>query len=201
MYLSKEAPHLSNNELTYHQSRSVRSWYSSNMEAFKNTKEDKISSLGKIVRLLSSLYLLPLYISDKSAKMYFSFFSCKTLTFFFIISLPTILLMILVGLQIDYYTEVVNTLYKIYNDIDIFAMSFVLFFNCMPFPIFFVICMSSRIWASVPELSMNTYLMLPRKFKTSVVFFLQMSMRKEENKADQDIFRSYFHSFFKKRVQ
>ena len=152
------------------------------MEAFKSTKEDKISSLGKIVRLLSSLYLLPLYISDKSAKMYFSFFSCRTLTFFFIISLPTILLMILVGLQIDYYTEVVNTLYKIYNDIDIFAMNFVLCSNFMPFPHFYMVCIASKALAAVPELSMNTSIMFPRKFKTSVLFVVQMNIREEENK-------------------
>ena len=159
------------------------------MEAFKNIKEEKSSSLVKIVRLLRSLYILPLNISDKRSKVSFSFFSCRSFTSFLLTFVPIILLTVLVGYNIDYYTEVANSLYEIYNDIDIFAMSFVLFFNCMPFATFFMMCMSSRIWAAVPELSMNTYLMLPRKFKTSVVFFLQMSMRKEENKADQDIFR------------
>ena len=170
------------------------------MEAFKIIKEEKSSCLVKIVRLLSSLYLLPLNISDKRSKVSFSFSSCRTFTSFLLTFVPTILLMVLVCYNIDYYTEVANSLYEIYNDIDIFAMSFVLFFNCMPFPIFFIISMSSRIWASVPELSMNTYLMLPRKFKTSVVFFLLMCLRKEENKAFKTFFVAIFIVFFK-RVQ
>ena len=85
------------------------------MEAFKIIKEEKSSSLVKIVRLLSSLYLLPLNISVKRSKVSFSFFSCQTFTSFLLTFVPTILLMVLVCYNIDYYTEVANSLYEIYT--------------------------------------------------------------------------------------
>ena len=153
------------------------------MEAWSKNSKHKISSLAKIVRLLSRLYLIPLYINDRRSQISFSLFSCKTLLFAILVSIPTIVLMTLVCLKIDYYTEVANSLYKIYNDMDIFAMSFVLFSNCIPFPHFYMICIASRAIAAVPELSMNPSLILPRKFKTSVLFIAQMNIRKEENKA------------------
>ena len=150
------------------------------MEAWSKNSKHKRSSLAKIVRLLSRLYLIPLYINDRRSQISFSLFSCKTLLFAILVSIPTIVLMTLVCLKIDYYTEVANSLFEIYNEIDIFAMSVVPCSNLVSIPFIFLACVISKTWAAVPEIALDTSIMFPKNFKTLLLIFLFMNLRKED---------------------
>ena len=150
------------------------------MEAFKNTKEVKISSLGNLVRILSSLYLLPLNISKNGSKITFSLFSFKTFIFAIQISLPYTILFIMVYIKRDYYTEIVKAFFEIYSDIDIFAMGFILTANQISIPVILLTCLLSKTWAAVPELSMDKAIKLPGTLKTLSLIYIMMNLRKEK---------------------
>ena len=135
------------------------------MEAFKDPNQEKISSFGKLVKFLSSVCLLPLSLNYNTNRVTFSYVSFKTLFFTLLISLPCILFIIWIFLQIEYYKEVANSFLGIYSSIDALAMILVPGNNFNPFVIILLISFPSKIWAAVPELSMDKSIKFPSNIK------------------------------------
>ena len=139
--------------------------HSMDMEAFKDPNQEKISSFGKLVKFLSSVCLLPLSLNYNINRVTFSYVSFKTFFFTLLTSSPFVMLNIWIFLQIEYYKEVANAFFEIYNVIDILAMVLVPGNNFNPFTIFLLICLQSKIWAAVPEISMDRSIKVPSNMR------------------------------------
>ena len=143
------------------------------MEAFQNKTSVKLSPLCKIVRFLSSCYLIPLDVDYKSSKISFSIFSCKTFINALVLSLPFVVVSVYVLLNLDYYGQVVVAMGKIYSIIDLGAMFVLPGSNITPMMTIFSACMQSQVFAKVPELSMDTSMKFP-KYKSLILSFVPL---------------------------
>ena len=141
------------------------------MEAFQNKTSVKLSPLCKIVRFLSSCYLIPLDVDYKSSKISFSIFSFKTFINALILSLPFVVVSVYVFLNLDYYGQVVNAMTEIYSIIDLGAMFVLPGSNITPMMTIFCFCLLSQAFAKVPELSMDTSMKFP-KYKSLIFSYI-----------------------------
>ena len=98
---------------------------SKSMEAFPNTMQGELSSLAKFVQFISKFHLLSLHINYEIPKATYSLLSCKTIVFAFLSFLPFTIVLVWMCLQMDYYSEVMNSMFNIYSIIDIWALIFI----------------------------------------------------------------------------
>ena len=150
------------------------------MEAFQDKKAVKISPLCKLLKFLSSSFLLPLDVNFKTSKVSFSLLSCRTFIHAMIISLPWILVGVYIFLNANYYNEVIKAVFDIYSIIDIGALAFILGTNTSPLVLFFSTCIGCKPWAALSELSMDTSIKFPRYMKFSVSFIVLLTCRIED---------------------
>ena len=143
------------------------------MEAFQDKATVKLSPFCKIVRFLSSCYLIPLDVDYKSSKISFSIFSCKTFINALLLSLPFVAVSVYVLLHLDYYGQVVVAMGETYSIIDLGAMFVVPGTNITPMMTIFSACMLSQVFAQVPELSMDTSMKFP-KYKSLIFSFVPL---------------------------
>ena len=151
------------------------------MEAFRDTGEEEISSLCKVVKLLSNLQLLPLSVNYKTSEVKFSFLSPKTIVFGLVTLLPSLLSIMMILLQIDYYKDIIQSIYEIFSKVDAWSMIIIPGVYLYPgFIIHFGVTISS-IWTTVPELSMEKSIMFPSKMKNLYMTLILSFFRNENN--------------------
>ena len=143
------------------------------MEAFQDKASVKLSPFCKIVRFLSSCYLIPLDVDYKSSKISFSIFSCKTFINALLLSLPFGVVSVYVLLNLDYYGQVINAMGEIYSIIDLGAMFVLPGSNITPMIPIFATCMQSKAVATLPELFMDTSLKFP-KYKSLIFSYVTL---------------------------
>ena len=143
------------------------------MEAFQNKTSVKLSPLCKIVRFLSSCYLIPLDVDYKSSKISFSIFSCKTFINALLFSLPFVVVSVYVLLHLDYYGQVIDAMREIYSIIDLGAMFVLPGSNITPMITIFAACMQCTAIAKLPELFMDTSIKFP-KYKGLIFSFVTL---------------------------
>ena len=143
------------------------------MEAFQAKASVKLSPFCKIVRFLSSCYLIPLDVDYKSSKISFSIFSCRTFFNALLLSIPFVVVSFYVFLHLDYYGQVIASMREIYSIIDLGAMLVLPGTNITPIITIFSACMQSKAFAKVPELSMDTSIKFP-KYKGLILSFVTL---------------------------
>ena len=135
------------------------------MEAFQDTKQGELSSLAKLVKFISRIHLLSLHINYETLKASYSFLSCKTIAFTLLFCLPFTLVYVWMYFHIDYYSEVMTSMCNIYSIIDIWALAYIPGLYLTPLGAIWANDLVSRIWAAVPELSMDKSIKLPSKLR------------------------------------
>ena len=149
------------------------------MEAFQNKIEVQSSPLCKIVRFLSTCYLLPLDIDFKGSKVSFSLLSCKTCFHALIMSLPWTLVALYMFLNADYYIAVRHAVFDLYTTIDIGALILIIGSNTNPLVFIFSTSLGAKPWAKVPELSMDKNIKFPKYMKFIVSFMVLVFFRRK----------------------
>ena len=135
------------------------------MEAFQANKQGELSSLAKFVKFISKLHLLSLHINYETPKASYSLLSCKTIVFAFLNFLPFTLVYVWMYLHMDYYSEVMTAMCNIYSIIDIWALAYVPGLYLTPLSAIWANDLVSRLWAAVPELSMDKSIKFPSKLR------------------------------------
>ena len=151
------------------------------MEAFRDTGEEEISSLCKVVKLLSNLQLLPLSVNYKTSEVKFSFLSPKTIVFGLVTLLPSLLSIMMILLQIDYYKDIIQSIYEIFSKVDAWSMIIIPGVYLYPGYIIHLGVTISRLWATVPELSMDKSIKFPSRMKNLSMTLIMCLFRKENN--------------------
>ena len=135
------------------------------MEAFQDTEQEELSSLARFVKFISKLHLLSLHVNYETSKASYSLLSCKTIAFTFLFSLPFMLVYTWMYFQMDYYSEVITSMCNIYSIIDICALIYIPGIYLNPLGSIWVNDLVSRLWAAVPELSMDKCIKCPSKIR------------------------------------
>ena len=135
------------------------------MEAFQDNKQGELSSLAKFVKFISRIHLLSLHINYENSKANYSIFSRKTIAFAFLCFLPFTLVYVWMYLHMDYYSEVMTSMCNIYSIIDIWALAYIPGLYLTPLGAIWANDLVSRIWAAVPELSMDKSIKCPSKLR------------------------------------
>ena len=135
------------------------------MEAFQANKQGELSSLAKFVKFISRIHLLSLHINYEIPTASYSLLSCKTIAFAFLNFLPFTLVYVWMYLHMDYYSEVMTAMCNIYSIIDIWALAYVPGLYLTPLSAIWANDLVSRLWAAVPELSMDKSIKFPSKLR------------------------------------
>ena len=135
------------------------------MEAFQDNKQGELSSLAKFVKFISKLHLLSLYVNYETPKASYSPLSCKTIAFAFLCFLPYTIVFTWICFQMDYYIEVITSMCNIFSIIDICALIYITGISLNPLGSIWVNDLVSRLWAAVPELSMDKCIKCPSKLR------------------------------------
>ena len=139
------------------------------------SKEMKLSRMSKAIHILSKLYILPIDVDYKSSKMDFSLFSNRTLTNVIILMMPHLIYYVINLFQTSYVVAALENFYNKYNIIDFTGMMiFPVLLILTPAPNLKFILVFSKLWSSVPEITLNTSLGFPRNArKLLVCMFIQ----------------------------
>ena len=151
------------------------------MEAFQANKQGELSSLAKFVKFISKLHLLSLHINYETPKASYSLLSCKTIVFAFLNFLPFNLVYVWMYLHMDYYSEVMTAMCNIYSIIDIWALAFTSGIYLTPLGAIWVNDIVSRLWAAVPQLSIDKCIKCPSKLRFLGYYGALLLIRKEIN--------------------
>ena len=149
------------------------------MEAFQDNKQGELSSLAKFIKFISKLNLVSLHVNYESSKASYSLFSCKTVAFTFLSFLPLTIVLVWMRLQMDYYREVMTSVCNIYSIIDIWALAFTPGIYLTPLSAIWVNDIVSRLWAAVPQLSMDKCIKCPSKLRFLGYYGALLLIRKE----------------------
>ena len=139
------------------------------------SKEIEMSRMSKAIQILSKLYILPIDVDYKSSKMDFALFSNRTLTNTIVLMIPHLIYYLISLFQTSYLVAALENFYNKYNIIDFTGMMiFPVLLILTPLPNIKFIWVFSKLWSSVPEITLKTSLGFPRNAgKLTVCMFIQ----------------------------
>ena len=144
------------------------------------TKDIKVSRMCKAIQIPSKLYILPLAVDYKTSKIDFSFFSNRTLTNAIVLMIPHLIYYSISLFQTSYVVAALENFYNTYNIIDFTGMMiFPVLLVLTPLPNLKFVLVFSKLWSSVPEITLNVSLGFPRITRKLIGCMFIQTVRKE----------------------
>ena len=127
------------------------------------------------IRFFSKIYILPLRFNQDYSKVEFSIFHYKTFISLFLNSLPSIFSFILWTIQDNFYLKYMDASLTLYTEFDFFFVVLFYYENIAPFA-FCTLVIACKVWAEMPELSLDVGISFSRSRKSFVCSFIISSL-------------------------
>ena len=151
----------------------VKTHFPGSVERIKNSKffVKEVNQFTKFIRILSVCHLLPLRFNRDYSRVKFSFLHYKTFVSLFISSLPFLVSCCWWWFYGDFVNDYLETALKVYG-FDFYVMITLAFSIIAPFGVMDIIVWMSKIFADLPELSLDSTLVIRKHSKSILALFV-----------------------------
>ena len=151
----------------------VKTHFPGSVERIKNSKffVKEVNQFTRFIRILSVCHLLPLRFNRDYSCVKFSFLHYKTFVSLFISSLPFLVSCCWWWFYGDFVNDYLETALKVYG-FDFYVMITLAFSIIAPFGVMDIIVWMSKIFADLPELSLDSTLVIRKHSKSILALFV-----------------------------